>query len=143
MLDRPASWVLAIAVCAAGCGTSLQYAETNRPPHPMRPRIAASVEVFSSKLPEQPYVEVGIIEAHHQSNWADDMPDMFAKLREFAGEHGCDGVIMTGSNNAIIGGDKSPVATLKGYRATCIVFLPPSAPARDRAAPVVAPAPPA
>jgi hypothetical protein len=143
MFDRTGTWALAIAMCAAGCGTSLQYAETNHPPRPMRPRPAADVEVFTSKPPEQPYVEVGIIEAQQQSGWSlDDMPAIVTKLREFAAQHGCDGVVMAGNNDRVVGDNKT-TTTLKGYRATCIVFTPPSAPAPAGADPADVPVAPA
>jgi hypothetical protein len=46
-------------------------------------------------------------------------------MREEAGRQGCEGLVVNGSNDAVIvggGGGTVSGGTLKGYRATCIVY---------------------
>jgi hypothetical protein len=122
----------------AACGTRLVVTNTNTPPRAMTPRSPESVQVFSTSPPPAPYVEVALIEARQQSEYSVDRENVVIdKLRKKAGEMGCDGLVMTGSADSVVGSsdDKSGyVRTLKGYKATCIVFTG-EAPASKDAAP--------
>ena len=84
------------------------------------------VEVFSQKAPERPFVEVYMIESQQQSGWSlDGQSEIVAAMREKAGRLGCDGLLLTGSNDAtrVTGGNGSVSShTLKGYRGVCIVY---------------------
>lgn len=115
-----------LAFAVTGCGTRVEYTPTNTPPRPLAPRAPESVEVITVSQPTRPFVEVAILEARQESGFSTDAPpDVVAKLRAEAGEHGCDAIVMTGSADEVQGnamhGTGSEV-TLKGYRATCIVY---------------------
>lgn len=92
----------------------------------MTPRPVDTVEVYTVSLPSRPFVEVGILEAQQESELSLDAPaEVLAKLRERAAGQGCDAIVMNGANDAVVGhGDRrhSHVTTLRGYRATCILF---------------------
>jgi hypothetical protein len=111
---------------AAACGTSLTYHPTNRAPRAMTPRPFDTVEVYTVSLPQRPFVEVGILEAQQESELSlDAPPEVLVKLRQRAAAQGCDAIIMNGANDSVVGhGDRrhSHVTTLRGYRATCIMF---------------------
>lgn len=104
----------------------MRYQATNRSPRPMTPRPFDSVEVYTVSFPQRPFVEVGILEAQQESELSlDAPPEVLAKLRERAAAQGCDAIIMNGANDAVVGhGDRrhSHVTTLRGYRATCIMY---------------------
>lgn len=104
----------------------MRYQATNRSPRPMTPRPFDSVEVYTVSFPQRPFVEVGILEAQQESELSlDAPPEVLAKLRERAAAQGCDAIIMNGANDAVLGhGDRrhSHVTTLRGYRATCIMY---------------------
>lgn len=135
--------VMAMAMAAAGCGTAIEYTELNTPPGPMRPRDAASVEVFTTTPPPRPFVEVGMIESQQESGLSTDgMGEIIAQMREVAAERGCDALVISGSNDAVEGQahhDHGYVGTLKGYRGACVVYTgeasAPAAPAAQAAAP--------
>lgn len=118
-----------VVVAVSGCGTKVQYSETNAPPRPMFPRSVTEVAVFSSGLPDRPYVEVGMLFARKREYSADEMPDILNALRKEAGKRGCDGIVVTGDNSVVVGGQYS-TGTLEGIKAACIVWKedqPPSA----------------
>lgn len=118
--------ILVLAICAMhGCGTSIQYVPTGNARLAGRPRPAHAVEVFSTGVPSRPYAELGIIEAQQESEVSiHGAQQIIALMRATAGKLGCDGLLLSGSNDAVAGDD-----TLKGYRGTCIVFTgPPLAP---------------
>jgi hypothetical protein len=142
--------VLGAAAALAGCGTNIDYIPLNTPPHPMPPRSPESVELFTTSPPQRPYVEVGAIESQQQSMSTDNVEDIYAKMRIAAADRGCDGLVIVASNDSTQvsgstthGNGSVSSRTLKGYRATCIVFTdaPPSAPATAPAAPAAAPPP--
>ncbi|MEO7093053.1 MAG: hypothetical protein ABI175_07380, partial [Polyangiales bacterium] len=61
------------------CGTTAQFAATNPSPRPLAPRPAETVTVFSTGLPDQPFVEVGIIQARQSSEFSvDELPEILA-----------------------------------------------------------------
>ena len=143
---------LFLAAAAAACGTNIDYIPLNSPPHAMAPRAPESVELFTTSPPQRPYVEVGAIESQQQQMSTDSVEDIYAKMREAAAERGCDGLVIVASNDATeVNGSMShgngyvSSRTLKGYRATCIVWTDaaPAAPATAPAAPAPAAPPPA
>jgi hypothetical protein len=110
------------------------------PPKPVTPKPPDRVEVYISKQPERPSVEMGLLEAKQQSQYSvDDQGAIINELRAKAGEVGCDGVIILGSADTVVGAtstttenqtspststgtSRTSVHTLKGYRASCIVY---------------------
>ncbi len=119
-----------VALGLSGCGTSISETPLNSPPGPMTPRDPSKVEVFTTP-PSQPFIEVAMLEAQQQSNYSTDgSTQIVAKLRAYAANRGCDAIIINGSNNAVVGdvaGGSGDITTLKGYRATCIVYKPATA----------------
>lgn len=114
--------LLGLALGLAACGTTIHQIATNQPPHPLSPRPAESVEVFTATQPQRPFVEVMYFEAQQESQVSlDDQGAVFAKLREQAGQAGCDGLIINGPNDSVVG-DRHNVNTLRGYAGTCIVY---------------------
>jgi hypothetical protein len=148
-------------VVLTACGTSITYVPLNSPPHPLTPRSAESVELFTTAPPARPYVEVAAIESRQQSHSVDGTAVIYKKMREEAARRGCDGLVIVGSNDATqvsgsytespggYGSGSVSSRTLKGYRATCIVYkdataAPPASSSPSPAPPpVVAPAAPA
>jgi len=134
------SSLLAVLVLTA-CGTTAQFAATNPSPRPLHARPAETVTVFTTGLPSQPFVEVGIIQARQSSELSvDELPEILAEMRVEAGRHGCDGLVINGtrdsssstttvSRNAVT----SSSQTLEGFWGTCIVYVEP-APALARGA---------
>jgi hypothetical protein len=117
--------LITLALVAA-CGTTTSFTPTNTPPRPMSARAPETVEVFTSGQPDRPYVEVGMLEAQQSSEFSsDNMSEIVSALRTEAAKKGCDGLIVTGSNDAVTGnvtdGD-GYTTTLKGYRGACIMF---------------------
>jgi hypothetical protein len=103
--------VFATAVLLA-CGTRVTYTQLNTPPAQMVPRHAAGVQVFTTGAPYS----------------QDRQPQILDKLRQRAAEVGCDGIILLGSNDSVVGsvsGGMGWTTTLAGYRATCIMFYQP------------------
>jgi hypothetical protein len=117
-----------IAILALGCGTNLEFIRLNPPPKQLVRRSGNEVQMFVSGRPSRPFVEIGVIESQQQVYSRDNATDIFALMREEAGHQGCEALIINGSNDAIFvgGGGTQPVSstTLKGYKATCIVYAP-------------------
>ena len=127
---------LLLASAAAGCGIDVQYVQTNTPPRAMSPRPAQQVEVFASARPKRSFQEVGLIEVQQEGANYDDAAEIIGRLREEAGLHGCDGLVMLGANDATsVSGSANQSGgfvssrTLKGYRASCIVYTDAAQPA--------------
>ncbi len=110
----------------AGCGTKLSYIPLNTSPKALTARDPNTVEMFTSSKPERPFVEVGLIEAQQESAYSvDGETSVFSKMRQEAASRGCDGLVVTGGNDAVVGqtsGRAGFTTTLRGYRATCIVY---------------------
>ena len=94
-----------------------------------QPRTSASVGVYTTGAPTQPFIEVGLVEAQQESAMSNDrQPQVLEKLRQRAAEVGCDGIVLLGSNDSVTGSISRGygwTTTLQGYRATCIVFYQP------------------
>ena len=95
---------LVLAACATllvGCATanSVNYSAINAPPRPFVRRDPSTVDVFVSKPPARPYVEVGLFEVYQGTT--DDgvrrsTEDMIGTLRVHGGLRGCDAVQVLG-----------------------------------------------
>jgi hypothetical protein len=113
----------AILLCLlAACGTVSAFMPTNTPPHPLSPKAESDVELFTATTPTRDYVEVGILQAAPASgvSSAGDLT-VLAQLRREAAQHGCDGVLVTGTTHgAVMNGDA--VREQTAFRAACIVY---------------------
>ncbi len=101
------------ALFLAACAPTVTFIPTNRAPHAMTARPVSEVAVFTSGMPERPYVEVGIVTADAARNKygspINGTPQLIGALREKAAEAGCEAVMMgPGSSDT--------------YQATCIVY---------------------
>ena len=108
-----------------GCGTALNYIPTSEPPRPLYVRSADKVEIFMTKAPNRPFVEIGMIESQQQEASLDNEQQVIAKMRQFAGERGCDALVIFSSNDATVtsgGPSYTSSNTLKGYRGSCLVY---------------------
>src|SRR6185503_19557415 len=110
---------LALFVVLAACGTQARFLPLNPPPHRLTPRAPETVEFHASGPPSRPFVDIGVIETLQESG-ATPLEDVLARLRVEAGRLGCDGVVFLGGNDQVVAVDS--VSTLRGYRASCIVY---------------------
>jgi len=134
----------AALLALAACGTTTRFAPLNSSPHPLAPRPAATVQVLTTSLPAQPYVEIGIIQGTQQSELSlDEMPQIIATMRVEAGRRGCDALVLNGPNNTSPGIGQITASdhprALQGFWGTCVVF---TGEAQQVAGPVIAPPPP-
>jgi hypothetical protein len=114
----------------AGCGTSVEFTRLRSAPPAKSPRGPAQIEIFMARQPERRFIEVGLLEARRESVYSpDETPEIIEAMRIEAAAHGCDGLIIVGSSDKVVGsGWAGPtsggafVTTLKGFRASCIVF---------------------
>jgi hypothetical protein len=117
-----------LALCGA-CGTDLNYIETTASPHRLYSRRPGQVEVFMTGRPNRPFVEVGMIESQQEQLSLDDEQEVIAKMREYAGEQGCDALAIFAGNDTTVTTATSSTGTisrsLKGYRGSCIVYTGP------------------
>jgi hypothetical protein len=130
---------------AAACGATTRFVATNPAPHPMVARPAETVQVFTTGHPTRPYVEVGIIQGQQGRGLihnGDQMPEIITKMREDAARTGCDGLIINGNADRVVG-DRHSTGTVQGFWGACIVFMPEAASASASAAPAPATTAPA
>lgn len=105
-------------------------------PHPLRPRPAQEVHVYTTAAPTVAYVEVGILQSRQSSGLSTHaMPEIIGEMRAEAGAIGCEGVILNGAadkNESSLYADPDTVAasssTLEGFWGACIVYLDDGAP---------------
>ena len=113
---------LAIALLfLGGCGTQISYVATNPPPQDLTPTVAESVEVYTTGVPAQSYVEIGIMEA--REGVFDDMPSMIAAMREEAAAHGCDALVITESAEVVETNYEGNVDTRRQFHGACVVYV--------------------
>lgn len=117
------------------CRSRSTYIDTGMPPSNVNKRSHSQVKIFTVTKPTRPFREAGIVEAR-QSSALTNENDVIKELRQAAADRGCDGVIITGSADEVVGGTtvrtggispktttvNSSTTTLKGYRGTCIVY---------------------
>jgi hypothetical protein len=131
-MNRVCLWLFLVT---AGCGTKLSYMPLNTSPRTLTARDPGTVEMFTSSKPERPFVEVGMLEAQQESVASlDSETTVFSKLREDGASRGCDGLVVTGGNDAVVVTGHGSSTTLRGYRATCIVYKEVSAQSAAQAA---------
>jgi hypothetical protein len=127
---------------ASGCGVSAAYVPTAGTARPMTPRSVDEVEVFLTQKPDRPFKDVGMIEVQQEILNDSGTSALVGEIRRVAAQRGCDGVVISGANDAVVatgymqnGSGNFGARTLKGYRATCIVFdqVPLSEPPRGAA----------
>ena len=122
----------ALLLAAAACGTTTRFVATNPSPRPLQARAAETVDVYTTGAPSVAYTEVGIIQSRQSSELSrDDMPEIIQKMRGEAAKIGCDGVIINGASDKVVGsgygdahGSSSSTDTLEGFWGACIVYLP-------------------
>jgi hypothetical protein len=78
------------AIMAGACGVSAQHSWLNKPPRPMVPRPAETVDVYASGPPSAPHVDVAIIEAGEYDFGSSTLNDVVTALRAQAARLGCD-----------------------------------------------------
>jgi hypothetical protein len=100
-----AALVLLFGLGLSGCGAWI-YSPLNGPPNPVHATSPQAIEIFTTQRPSKPFVEVGQFAVPTGA-----VPDegWMKKLREQAGEKGCDALVMTS-------------AAQQTY--TCIVYNP-------------------
>jgi hypothetical protein len=102
--------LLVAMACAAlaGCGVTIAETPLNPSPRPMTARTPDSVDLFSGDgRPPRPYVEVSELSEDPQTAFGDQAYSMVTKMREHAGELGCDGLVVTDVRQEAIGGQNS------------------------------------
>lgn len=114
-------------VALAACGTTTRFAPLNSSPHPLTPRPASMVQVLTTSLPAQPYIELGIIQGTQASELSlHEMPQIVATMRKEAGRRGCDALVLNGPNNTSPGIGQITASdhprSLQGFWGTCVVF---------------------
>lgn len=115
----------------AACGTTTRFVATNPSPHPLTPKPAAQVHVYTTGAPAVAYVEVGILQSRQSSDLSThEMPQIIATMRAEAGKIGCDGVIINGaadkaesSTTVTESSYSSSQSTLEGFWGACIVYV--------------------
>ena len=93
----PFVWVLSMVVFLAGC-SSAKFIATG-PSYPAR-ADDCHIEVFSSKSPDRPYEELGIIEGEG-SLGADTMEEILPKMKREACRAGGDAIVLTSSQKTV------------------------------------------
>jgi hypothetical protein len=96
-LPPPRGAVLGAAwtVWALGCGTVVQATPINPAPRPLVPRAAHSVQIFLNSPPPEPHVDIALLEVRQDEGFNRMGTDyMIQRLREKAGELGCDAVLI-------------------------------------------------
>lgn len=106
----------------------MTWAETWKPNRQLYVRGPEKVEVYASDRPKRPYKEMGIVEAFGSTSTTRATSRLVSEMRKFAGERGCDALILMGS---------ATDASKSVYRGSCVLFVGP-APAAEPKAPAPA-----
>ncbi len=117
--------LLTASATILGCATptGVVYSPVNAPPRAFVRRTPASVDVFVSKPPTRPHVDVGMFEVyqgHKDDGTGLSTEDMFTTLRLHAALRGCDAVQVMGVELA--GREESRVV-----RGVCEMYTDPEA----------------
>jgi len=126
MLSLGRSFFVAAMACTlvAACGPKVSVTPLNPSPRPFTPRNPMAVEIYTTGLPQRPYVEVAALSAKG-GNAEEHVPAM----RDQAGKMGCDALVFTAmprdatatGYNWKTGGVTSTSAN-SGSTATCVVW---------------------
>jgi hypothetical protein len=108
--------LLFLALCA--CGPSMKVVPTNAPPRELEPKPANEVAVLEAP-PSRAFVETGFLEG--QSAGLRDSEMLIASMREAAGRHGCDALLISGPT-MVRGSKNGATWNRSGYRGSCLVF---------------------
>jgi hypothetical protein len=113
--------VVPLASLLVGCGVHVSYVHKQDPPFPMPVRGPDDVEVFEARPDDRPFVEVGILTVEQRAYNRMTPEEVLAKLQWEAGRRRCEGLVLLGKSDRVIGTSKGD-RTLKGYRGACLVF---------------------
>ncbi len=115
-----AGW--AAAALALGCDP-VSWTPTNAPPKAAVERDPAKIEVFMTTPPQRRYTEVGLLE--RSKGMLESTESALQDLREAAAQHGCDAIMVQGSESNTFGGMSQGggvVTTTTKVRAVCLVY---------------------
>jgi len=127
--SRATLFVTAFVLCSAACGTFVTATALGTAPRPLVPRPPESVRVLASTPPSEPHVDIALLEVEQVEGLNRQGTDyMIQRLREKAGELGCDAIyIKSASEHA--GDEDGTLALLDpdthSLLAACIVYTPP------------------
>jgi hypothetical protein len=99
----------------------VSYVHKQDPPFPMPVRGPDDVEVLEARPDDRPFVEVGILTVEQRAYNRMTPEEVLAKLQWEAGRRRCEGLVLLGMSDRVIGTSKGD-RTLKGYRGACLVF---------------------
>jgi hypothetical protein len=118
---RGLAFILLFSIVGCG-GAELSFTPLQAAPRPLYARIGAQVELFLAARPTRPFVEIGMIQS--QGGSSSDQAGILAEMRGIAGQHGCDGLIILGANEAVNAAPGAIVAASpsNAYRGSCIVY---------------------
>ena len=85
----------AVLLGVGGC-VNATFVPTSRTVYPAKP-VNCEIQVFSSRPPDRPYEELGIVEGQGDW-WKSDMEDVLPRLKEEACAGGGDGIILFSSD---------------------------------------------
>ena len=108
----------------AACGPKVSVTPLNPSPHPFTPRDPMAVEIYTTGLPQRPYVEVAALSAKGGS-----AEDHVPAMREEAGKRGCDALVFTTMPRDATStgynwksGGVTSTSSNSGSTATCVVW---------------------
>ena len=117
--------ILILATAVASCGPSIDSARFDGAPRP-QPRTA-EVQIFSAKLPECPFEELGIVTGKRKVVWT-SLDEVLDALRVRAREMGGDAIVRLGAAEAVSAGmypNGTSVNTSPSLSGTVIRFTDP------------------
>jgi hypothetical protein len=122
--------LLLLVLSLSGCGIHFQSTALNPSPRVMKPKRPEDVHLFTSGRPSQPYHEVLLLQAEEESAYADyEESEVLTVMRKRAGELGCDALMVLSSTGNVAStgaGRYNTTRTLRGFRATCVVYAAPT-----------------
>ncbi len=111
-----------------GCGTFVEATTLNAPPRALTARPADAVAVYSSSPPAKAHVDVALMQADQSNGTHVELPEMIAKLREKAGQMGCDAIFISGESERAGAPGDAHLFDPGSHQllATCIAYLEPT-----------------
>jgi hypothetical protein len=128
--------------CLAGCVpyVNSNFVPTNNSGGPVQPVPAEAVTIVST-APQRPFVELGFVDGETYDVGGEAPELALMAMRREAGRHGCDALLVTGTNDFARGIQVSST-TGAGYHAACLAYTDKD-PARPGPVPLAPPpAPP-